>query len=58
MEWKPVSERLLHVRFKGKQANMSIPQCYAPINNAEDEGGKTCTQTFKQRLRKYHGMTC
>ena len=37
MEWKPVSERLLYARFKRKQVNMSILQCYTPRNNAEDE---------------------
>ena len=37
MEWILVSERLLHARFKGTQVNMSILQCYAPTNNAEDE---------------------
>ena len=37
MEWKTVSERLLYARFKWKQVNMSILQCYATTNNGEDE---------------------
>ena len=37
MEWKPVSERLLYARFKGKQVNMNTLEAYAPTNNAEDE---------------------
>ena len=37
MEWKPVSEKLLYARYKWNQVNTSILQCYALINNAEDE---------------------
>ena len=37
MEWKPISSRLMKVRLKGKQANLSIIQCYSPTNDAEEE---------------------
>ena len=37
MEWKPISGRLMKVRLKGKQANLSIIQCYSPTNDAEEE---------------------
>ena len=37
MEWKPISSRLMTVRLKGKQANLSIIQCYSQTNDAEEE---------------------
>lgn len=37
MEWKPINNRLIKVRLRGKQVNMSIIQCYAPTNDADDE---------------------
>lgn len=37
MEWKPICNRLLTVRLRGKQVNMTIFQCYAPVNDADEE---------------------
>ena len=38
MEWKPVNSRLLKIRLRGKHANTTIIQCYAPTNDgSEDE---------------------
>lgn len=33
MEWKPVKSRIIIARLKGRQTNVSIIQCYAPIND-------------------------
>ncbi len=37
LEWKPINERILKVRFNSKYAKLTIIQCYAPTNQAEDE---------------------
>ena len=37
IEWQPVNERLIRARFNGKHAKLSIIQCYAPTNDADDE---------------------
>ena len=37
MEWKPINERLLYVRFNSKYAKLSIVVAYAPTENANDE---------------------
>lgn len=36
MEWKPVISRIILARFKGRQTNLSIIQCYAPTNDIND----------------------
>ena len=37
MEWEPVNERILTARFYSKFQKVSIVQCYAPTNAAEEE---------------------
>ena len=37
MEWKLVNRRIMKVRLRGKQINLSIIQCYSPTNAAEEE---------------------
>lgn len=37
IEWKPISERLMRARFRGKHGKLTILQCYAPTNDAEEE---------------------
>lgn len=37
MEWKPVNERLMMARFKGRHGKLTVIQTYAPTNDAEDE---------------------
>lgn len=33
IEWKPVNNRLIKIRLKGRQINTTIKQSYAPTNN-------------------------
>ena len=33
----PSNERLMRARLNGKHAKLSIIQCYAPINDADDD---------------------
>ena len=35
--WRPINERLLFARFDSKYSKLSIIQCYAPTNDAEEE---------------------
>ncbi|XP_073670211.1 uncharacterized protein [Paramisgurnus dabryanus] len=37
IEWKPVNNRLIKIRLKGKQINTTIIQCYAPTNNNNED---------------------
>ena len=37
VEWKPIKSRLLKARFKGRHNNLTVIQCYAPINESEDK---------------------
>ena len=36
LEWKPVNNRLMTVRLKGKHVNITVIQCYAPTNESDD----------------------
>lgn len=37
MEWKPISNKLLKIRVKGKHVNTTTIQCYAPTKDSEEE---------------------
>lgn len=37
LEWEPISDRLLRARFDSKHCKLTIIQCYAPTNEADDE---------------------
>ena len=37
MEWEPVSDRIIVARFMSKIQKLTIIQCYAPTNVAEQE---------------------
>ena len=37
LEWEPVSERLIRIRLNSKFCKLTILQCYAPTNEAEEE---------------------
>jgi hypothetical protein len=37
IDWKPIDERMMRARFRGKHGKMTILQCYAPTNDADEE---------------------
>ena len=44
IQWTPISERRMVARFKSRYTKLSVIQCYAPINDAEDETKDTFYQ--------------
>ena len=41
LEWEPISDRLLRARFHSKFQEVTIIQCYAPTNQADDNMKET-----------------
>ena len=37
LQWKPVSSRMMSARLKGRHVNMTVIQCYTPINDSDEE---------------------
>lgn len=37
LEWEPLSDRLIRERFSSKRCKLTILQCYAPTNDADEE---------------------
>lgn len=37
LDWKPISDRMMRARFNSKHCKLTIIQCYAPTNEADDE---------------------
>ncbi|XP_048743177.2 craniofacial development protein 2-like [Ostrea edulis] len=37
LEWEPINDRLIRARFNSKYCKLTIIQCYAPTNDAEEE---------------------
>lgn len=37
LEWKPLSDRLIRARFASRYCKLTILQCYAPTNKAEED---------------------
>ena len=52
IEWEPVSERIITVRFTSKGRNITITHCYAPTNAAEFEEKDTFYQHLQTVIQK------
>lgn len=37
MKWKPIRNRMMSARLKGKHINITLIQCHAPTNDSSDE---------------------
>ena len=53
MGWKPVSNRIIQARLKGRQTNLSIIECYTPTNdsNNRDKEASSSMSSCKRHLR-------
>ena len=60
IEWHPVNERKIRARFNGKRANLSIIQCYAPINEANEEEKDAFYGRLQEEVEKVptHDVLC
>ena len=54
MEWKPVNRRIIQARFKGRQTNLSIIQCYAPTNDSNDRDKEAFYEQLQATLENVH----
>ena len=50
MEWKPVNGRIIQARLKGRQANLSIIQCYVPTNDSNDRDKEAFYEQLQAKL--------
>ena len=60
IEWQPVNERLIRTRFNGKHTKLSIIQCYAPTNDADDEDKDAFSRRLQEEVDKvtFHDVLC
>ena len=51
LEWKPVNDRLMKVRFNSKFAKLIIIACYAPTEEAEEEEKDEFYEQLEEEIR-------
>ena len=51
LEWKPVNDRLMKVRFNSKFAKLTIIACYAPTEEAEEEEKDEFYEQLEEEIR-------
>ena len=51
LEWKPVNDRLMKVRFNSKFAKLTIIACYAPTEEAEEEEKDELYEQLEEEIR-------
>ncbi|CAH8292472.1 unnamed protein product [Heterobilharzia americana] len=52
MQWEPISSRIMTARFNSKGRKVTIIQCYAPTNNAEQEKKEEFYRQLQSTLDK------
>ena len=51
LEWKPVNDRLMKVRFNSKFAKLTIIACYAPTEEAEEKEKDEFYEQLEEEIR-------
>ena len=57
MEWKPISDRIIYVRFFSRYVKLSIIQVYAPTNETNVEDKDNFYESFRQLWTVFISMT-
>ena len=52
LEWEPISERMIRARFHSKHCKLTVIQCYAPTNDAEEEDKEDLYEQLEQTVSK------
>ena len=56
LEWKPVNDRLMKVRFNSKFAKLTIIACYAPTEETEEEETTNYVNNYKKKYEPHPDM--
>ena len=52
LEWKPINNRLISARLKGRHVNITILQCYAPTNDSSEESKEDFYSQLQAEVEK------
>ena len=52
IEWRPVSDRIISARFNSRYAKLTVIQCYAPMNNADEETKEAFYQQLQAEIQR------
>lgn len=57
MKWKPISNRMVSAKLKGKHINITLIRCYAPKDDSSKRTNTNPTASYKRSRKRPHGGT-